>query len=121
MKKSLGAESRRTLELSDIRKSARPVLIAFRALQSEHRTAFAPSEIAQWVRDQFGDDGGAGKTAQAIRMLYRRRLISAHSGKYRLSANGQRLAFLAQRNRALGMRADHDRPLESAAHPQAIE
>ena len=90
--------------MSDIRKQARPVLIALRTLQSEHRTTFTPSEIAQWVRDHFGDginDGGAGMTAQAIRVLYRRGLISAHSGKYRLRANGQRLADLAARNRAL--------------------
>ena len=43
-------------------------------------------------------------TAQTIRILYRLGLVSAHSGKYRLTANGQRLAYLAEKNRALAMR-----------------
>ena len=110
MKKVLGEMGRKRLALSDIRKPARPVLIALRALGSAQRSAFAALEIAQWLRDHFGDginDGGAGMTAQAIRILYRHGLISAHSGKYRLTANGQRLAYLAEKNRALAMRDPH--------------
>jgi hypothetical protein len=124
MKKSISNGDQKTLALSDIRKPARPVLLALRTLQSGHRTTFTLSEIAQWVRDHFGDgrnDGGAGMTSQAIRMLYRLGLISAHSGKYRLRANGQRLADLADlaaRNRALAIRWSHDRLAKSANQPK---
>ena len=69
----------------------------------------------------FGDginDGGAEMTAQAIRILYRLGLISAQSGKYRLTTNGQRLAYLAEKNRALAMRWRDDGTRVSADQPK---